>query len=76
MKYRIVPEERLLELLSTENKMVALESGGVDNWEWYGASICDYINEWVAENNLDLDKDWSFEDIARKDIEKFFACKN
>ena len=76
MKYRIVPEERLLELLSTENKMVALESGGVDNWEWYGASICDYINEWVAENNLDLDEDWSFEDIARKDIEKFFACKS
>lgn len=76
MKYRIVPEERLLELFSAENKMIALESGGVDNWEWYGESICDYINEWVEENDLDPDKHWSFEDIAKKDIEKFSTCKN
>lgn len=31
--------KRLLSLLATENRMIALENGGVDNWTWYDESI-------------------------------------
>ena len=30
-------------------KLNALESGGVNNWEWYGESLSD----WFAENEVD-----------------------
>ena len=30
-------------------KLDALESGGVDNWDWYGESL----KEWRAENEVD-----------------------
>jgi len=44
MKYYIISEERLKELLEEEARYIALENGGVDNWEWYGASIQDYLS--------------------------------
>ena len=25
-------------------KLKALEQGGVDNWNWYGESVCDFLN--------------------------------
>ena len=28
----------------------ALERGGVDSWEWYGESYCDYCNELGADS--------------------------
>lgn len=31
------------------SKLRALESGGVDNWEWYGESL----KEWNKENEID-----------------------
>ncbi len=40
----IIGEWRLIELLENEARYDALENGGVDNWEWYGASIQDYLN--------------------------------
>ncbi len=49
MKYYIISEERLKELLEEEARYIALENGGVDNWEWYGASIQDYLG--LCETN-------------------------
>ena len=60
----ILTREQLLELLTSHNKLIALESGGVDNWGWYGASIRDFINEWIREEGVNPDEDWYIDDIA------------
>lgn len=33
MKYRLVPEDELMELIKDQAFLSALEQGGVDNWE-------------------------------------------
>lgn len=33
----------LKDLLEDSAKLAALESGGVDNWSWYGDSFQDYV---------------------------------
>lgn len=38
-KKRLVDEDELLDLLNSRNILTALECGGVDNWEWYEASL-------------------------------------
>ena len=43
MRYFIITEDRLLELLKREAQLDALECGGVDNWPWYYESIKNYI---------------------------------
>lgn len=42
--YKISGPE-LLELIHDSLKLMALENGGVDNWEWYGAAINDFLND-------------------------------
>ena len=37
-----IDKKELRELLEAYYKLQALECGGVDNWEWYGASLQDY----------------------------------
>ena len=75
-KYYIIEEKNLIELLTAYNKAIALECGGVDNWEWYGASIRDYINEYIRENNITFTEEegeWDFtlEDIAIDDLKYY-----
>jgi len=41
-KQYLVNESELIELLCDSFKLVALESGGVDNWDWYSQSIADF----------------------------------
>lgn len=41
MTKRIIDEEELLELLEHSAVLRALEFGGVDNWDWYEASLED-----------------------------------
>ena len=55
----VIYENKLVELISSYLKFIALENGGVDNWEWYGKSICDFLNENHAED---------FEEIAKKEL--------
>lgn len=59
MKYYIVEEKLLKNLWINDLKLAALESGGVDNWEWYGESINDFLKEQKAKN---------FEDLAETEI--------
>ena len=42
---RIIEESELLELLSDSEKLNALNNGGVDNWEWYGESIKNFLEK-------------------------------
>lgn len=48
MTKRIIEEEELLQLLNDSEMLAALESGGVDNWEWYGDCL---------DNFKELDKE-------------------
>lgn len=34
-----ISKERYEELLESESILLALEAGGVDNWEWYSESL-------------------------------------
>lgn len=62
MKYYIVSEERLRELLEAEAQYIALENGGVDNWEWYDES---------RRNYLDLCELDSFVEVAEERMNEF-----
>lgn len=46
----IISRAELYDLIRDSNTLAALEIGGVDNWDWFGYSIKDYINTWKAEN--------------------------
>ena len=41
-KQYLVNESELIELLHDSLKLIALENGGVDNWDWYSQSIADF----------------------------------
>lgn len=56
-----VSESELIELIHDSMKLCALENGGVDNWEWYGASICDF--EEANGNEL--------YELARKELKNY-----
>lgn len=56
-----IEKRKLLELLEAYFKLAALESGGVDNWTWYGDSLCQYLQE--DEMNKGQE-DYDFEDMA------------
>lgn len=40
-----ISKQEYEELLRRDEKLTALENGGVDNWEWYGESLKDYFGE-------------------------------
>lgn len=52
MRRYVVKESELLELLEARLRLAALENGGVDNWEWYGDSLCDYLRNYCEWNNM------------------------
>ena len=57
-----IEQRKLLDLLEAYFKLAALESGGVDNWEWYGDSLCQYLQE--DEMNKAQNDDYDFRDMA------------
>ena len=69
--YILIPEKEALNLLRDSAKLSALESGGVDNWEWYGASLCDYLDELCDEIGVDEDEDFGFSDVAKDWITEY-----
>lgn len=56
-----IEQRKLLNLLEAYFKLAALESGGVDNWEWYGDSLCQYLQEDEMSTTQD---DYDFKDMA------------
>ena len=69
--YYLVSEENFKSILKDVLKFRALESGGVDNWEWYGASLYDFLKEWASENEIGDEENYSFKDIVKSEL-KFF----
>ena len=54
-KYYKIHEDALRDLLYDSFKLAALENGGVNNWEWYGMSISDFIKNNGQPNDTDIE---------------------
>lgn len=64
--FLIVPRKLMEEILEGHLRWCALESGGVDNWEWYGASMQDFL----GENNTN-----SINQLVKEEIDEFPTCE-
>lgn len=64
--FLIVPRGMMEEIMEGHLRWCALESGGVDNWEWYGASMKDFLEE----SNVD-----SISRLAKEETEEFPTCE-
>jgi hypothetical protein len=74
MNEYIVSEKELRELIEAANKYRALECGGVDNWEWFGYSLDDYLGDCAADLGItdqDTIEKFEFSDLTEIDLERF-----
>lgn len=69
--YVLIPKKKALSLLENNAKLMALESGGVDNWNWYGESLWDYLKEYFGEDNDEEAECLDFSDIANEKITQY-----
>jgi len=60
MKYVRIRVQRLAELLRNETELLALQAGGVDNWEWYGECFTDDVEKLLDADDEDLVKSEGF----------------
>lgn len=60
MRYVRVSVPRLAELLRSEAELLALQAGGVDNWDWYGDCFTEKVEELLEADNEDLIKSEGF----------------
>ena len=73
MKKYIIYEDELLNLIESDMRLCALVNGGVDNWEWYGVSLDNFI-EYNKENysifkGRGIDpEDIDFSDLAKAEL--------
>lgn len=72
MKYYRINEKLLHEYLTMAHYFHALELGGVDNWEWYGEAISNYIDDCAA---IDFTNYESIEDIVETEMAEMKLCK-
>lgn len=76
-----ISRERMKELLVAEMTLAALESGGVDNWEWHGYAMREYLDmilgdydkedfmRWVDEHkNEDQTREEFIDDMGIEDF--------
>lgn len=56
MKYVRVRVPRLEKLLRHEIELLALQDGGVDNWDWYGDCFTEKIDKLLEADDEDLVK--------------------
>lgn len=56
-----VSKERLAKLLRDERELQLLESGGVDNWEWYDDSL--YPDDGITYDDI---QDMSDDEVIEK----------
>lgn len=68
MKYYLVPEHELKNLLHDNLTLCALEGGGVDNWDWYGQSIADFLDDAEEDYNVPFGVDFDIDDMVEVDI--------
>lgn len=71
MKYYRIEEFHLRGLLELAHEARALSQGGVDNWEGYGESINNYIQDCSA---IDFQEYESIEEVVDEDIKHYPIC--
>lgn len=72
MIYCLVPKDELKDLLYDSLKLQALEVSGVDNWDWYGEAVKDFIDAAKADYNVpEDDDDFDISDMADVDVEGY-----
>lgn len=69
-EYFVIEKKKLRKLLLDHITLIALSQGGVDNWEWYGASVYDFIESWQEEHPevYGNNEDCYLSDIAEADL--------
>ena len=56
MKYVRVRVQRLAKLLRHKIELLALQNGGVDNWDWYGNCFTEKVDKLLETDDEDLVK--------------------
>jgi hypothetical protein len=54
-EYVLVSKDEFQEMIEKYLYMFAAEAGGVDNWDWWGESIEDFIAEYNTENKTNFE---------------------
>lgn len=53
-EYYKISKEDLLNFITRDLKLSALESGGIENWSWYGDIYYNYLNMIFKELGLEI----------------------
>ena len=67
-KYYRINREDLVELLASYYELMALNYGGVDNWDWHGGSCQEFIDTHNRENGTQYE---SFQEIAESELANY-----
>lgn len=70
MKYYKIAEDELLNFIESNMRLCALQSGGVDNWEWYGVSLNNFIEYNKESYSMFKSRGIDPEDIDFSDMAK------
>ncbi len=60
MKYVRVEVPKLAKLLRHKIELLALQNGGVDDWDWYGECFTEKVSELLEADDEDLVKSEGF----------------
>ena len=65
----IITESQLVHFLTCQMECAMNERDGVDNWEWYGESRKDIIEDYCPNYDEENDGDLTFYDVANLRVE-------
>lgn len=71
-KLFIVSEDEMMRLLNSYNILLALEAGGVDDWDWYGCSLSNFLKIFIDQHPEVCDiEDIDYNIIAMYDMANY-----
>lgn len=68
-KYYLVEEKEMINLLDSYLHLLALEQGGVGDWEWYYESL----GEFIDHHKLDHGIRYTIRDMAKEELSNYSA---
>ena len=68
-KYYLVEEKEMINLLDSYLHLLALEQGGVGDWEWYYESL----GEFIDQHKLDHGIRYTIRDMAKEELSNYSA---
>lgn len=68
-KYYLVEEKDMVNLLDSYLHYLALEQGGVGDWEWYYMSL----GEFIDQHKLDHGIRYTIRDMAKEELSNYSA---